>query len=214
MHAWDVLANLLLLLSGGFVLGALAERLKQSAILGYLVAGIVLGPHGLHLIQTREEVTLLAELGIAVLLFSIGLEFSWRRLRSLGAAGLGGGAVQVVLTLLLTALVARGGFGLALPGALAVGAMVALSSTAYVLRLLYGRAEIDTLHGRLAVGVLFFQDIAVVPLVMLVTVLQEGGGVGTVLLGLGRLVLIALAMVVVAWLLFHHVVPRLLGRWS
>lgn len=210
MDSWLALADVLFLLTGGVVLGTLAERLRQNAILGYLVAGMVLGPHGLHVIGTKQEVMLLAELGIAFLLFSIGLEFSWSRLRNLGTAGLGGGALQVALTLLLGTLVAWG-LGLAPKAAIAMGAILALSSTAYVLRILYGRAEIDSPHGRLAIGVLLFQDIAVVPLVLLVTVLQTCDSAGAVLLGLGRLLLLALLMVAVAWVLFQHAVPRLLG---
>ena len=81
MPAWSALLHVLLLLGAGFVLGAVAERLRQSAILGYLAAGILLGPQALHWVGSPDEVTLLAELGVAMLLFSIGLEFPWRRLK-------------------------------------------------------------------------------------------------------------------------------------
>ncbi len=210
MGTWTVLGDVLLLLTGGFLLGALAERLRQSAILGYLAAGMLLGPYGLHWVETREEVSLLAELGVALLLFSIGLEFSWSRLRRTGAAGLGGGSLQVVVTVLL------GGGLLALFGmeprtAIAMGAILALSSTAYVLRVLASRAEIDSLHGRTAVGVLLAQDVAVVPLVMLVSVLGGGGSGGEILMELGQLLGFALLLVLAIWVVFTHLVPRLLG---
>lgn len=184
--------------------------MRQSAILGYLAAGMLLGPYGLHWVETREEVSLLAELGVALLLFSIGLEFSWSRLRRTGAAGLGGGSLQVVVTVLLGAgLLAL--FGMEPRRAIAMGAVLALSSTAYVLRVLASRAEIDSLHGRTAVGVLLAQDVAVVPLVMLVSVLGGGGSGGEILMELGRLLGFALLLVLAIWVVFTHLVPRLLG---
>lgn len=209
MPAWSALLDVLLLLGLGFVLGAIAERLRQSAILGYLAAGMLVGPHALHLVKSPEEVTLLAELGVALLLFSIGLEFPWRRLKQSGRALLGGG-IQIALTI-------AAGAGLALAGGLSgstafiVGAMLALSSTAYVLRLLSQRAALDSPHGRLAVGVLLAQDAAVVPLVLVASVLLEGQALGPTLLSLARLVGFALLLVLAFRILFHVVAPRLLG---
>ena len=85
MSIWEILFDILVLLGGRFLLGALCERLKQSAIVGYLLAGVLLGPNALHLVAKGQEVAVLAELGVALLLFAIGLEFSWSRLRSLGS---------------------------------------------------------------------------------------------------------------------------------
>lgn len=210
MGSWTTLGDVLLLLTGGFLLGAVAERLRQSAILGYLAAGMLLGPHVLHWVETQEEVTLLAELGVALLLFSIGLEFSWQRLRRTGAAGLLAGSLQVVLTIAIAA-GALVSFGMGLRAALAMGAILALSSTAYVLRVLASRGEIDSPHGRMAVGVLLAQDVAVVPLVMGVSLLAGGGSGGEMLVELLKLLGYALLLVLAIWLLFTHVVPRLLG---
>ena len=210
MDSWTVLGDILLLLIGGFLLGALAERMRQSAILGYLVAGMLLGPNALRWVETREQVSLLAELGVALLLFSIGLEFSWSRLRRTGAAGLGGGTLQVVVTVLAGAGVLAL-FGMENKTAIAMGAILALSSTAYVLRVLANRAEIDSLHGRTAVGVLLAQDVALVPLVMLISVMGGGGSGGEILLELAKLLGFALLLVLAIWVLFTHLVPRLLG---
>jgi len=210
MDSWTALRDVLFLLSGGFVLGAIAERLRQSAILGYLAAGMLLGPNSLHWVETQEQVDVLAELGVALLLFSIGLEFSWSRLRRTGAAGLGGGSLQVIGTVAIAAAL------LSLAGmegrpAIAMGAILALSSTAYVLRVLAQRAELDSSHGRISIGVLLAQDVAVVPLVMLVSVLGGGGTGGEILLELGRLLGYALLLVLAIWALFTHLVPRVLG---
>jgi len=207
---WHHLFEIILLLGGGFLLGALAERLRQSAILGYLAAGMLLGPNVLHLVETQADVTMLAELGVALLLFSIGLEFSWARLRRMGASGLGGGAVQVVVTVLLFGLAALA-FGVGPATGFTIGAILALSSTTYVLRVLSRRAELDSLHGRASIGVLLLQDIAVVPLVLLVSVLVTGGTPTAVLVSLGRLLGFTLLLVVAFRILFQHVVPRFLG---
>ena len=84
MDFWQILFDIGVLLGVAFVLGALCERLRQSALLGYLLAGMLLGPNALDVVSTSEEVEGLAEVGVCLLLFSLGLEFSWRRLRALG----------------------------------------------------------------------------------------------------------------------------------
>ena len=103
MELWTGLLDILILLLAAMVLGGLCERLKQSVILGYLLAGTLLGPNALDLMPNHEAVATIAELGVALLLFTIGLEFSWRRLRGIGAIGLGGGAVQVLVTTVVAA---------------------------------------------------------------------------------------------------------------
>ena len=215
MDFWSALFDVLLLLAAAMVLGGLCVRLRQSAIVGYLLAGTLLGPHALNWILNDEGVGAIAELGVALLLFSIGLEFSWQRLRRLGWTPLIGGLMQIVTTLLATALVARM-FGFDWPGAIAVGAMVALSSTACVLRTLSDRAEMDSIHGRLALGILLTQDMAVVPLVILVAAL--GGGDGGEQSGALPFVLSVSFQVVLAGLLVgafmlfsKHVLPRVLA---
>ncbi len=212
MDLWTALLDVLILLLAALLLGALCERLRQSAILGYLLAGTLLGPNALDLMPNHKAVSAIAELGLALLLFTIGLEFSWRRLRSVGSIALGGGTAQVVLTGGLAA-----GAGLALgldsPPALAIGAMIALSSTACVMRLLVSRAEIDSTHGRNAVGILLLQDIAVVPLVLVVTVLGSDGSGPAVHVGwqLGRAVVVASLLLGVLFVVLNYVLPLLLG---
>jgi CPA2 family monovalent cation:H+ antiporter-2 len=209
---WTALLDVLILLLAAMLLGALCERLKQSAILGYLLAGTLLGPNALNWMPNHKAVATIAELGVALLLFTIGLEFSWRRLRSIGAIALGGGTVQVLLTCALTAGVCLT-LGLAGRPALAVGTMVALSSTACVLRLLVSRAEIDGIHGRNALGILLLQDIAVVPLVLVVTALGREGSGSVVEIGweMGRAVGVAALLVVVLFVVLNYLVPLVLG---
>lgn len=208
MDLWSVLFDILILLTTALVLGVICERLRQSAILGYLVAGTVLGPNAFQVISSPVQVSALAELGVALLLFTIGLEFSWQRLRSLGAAALGGGTAQIIVTLGLGAAIAAI-FGMTLKTAIAIGAIVALSSTACVLRLLVSRAEIDSVHGRHALGILLMQDVAVVPLVLLVTVLGGQGSLEQVGMSVFKTLGWAIALVVLFYLLLNWVVPRI-----
>ena len=211
MNLWTALLDVLILLLAALLLGALCERLKQSAILGYLLAGTLLGPNALDLMPNHKAVATIAELGVALLLFTIGLEFSWRRLRAMGAIALGGGTVQVLLTGALTAGVCLA-LGLSGRSAMAIGAMVALSSTACVLRLLVSRAEIDSVYGRNALGILLLQDIAVVPLVLVVTALGGEGPASAAQIGwdLARAAGLAALLVTALFLLLNYVAPLLL----
>ncbi len=211
MDLWTALLDILILLSAALVFGAIFERLKQNAILGYLLAGTLLGPKALDLMPNHEAIGKIAEIGIALLLFTIGLEFSWQKLRSIGTIALGGGTLQVFITG-----VSAGSFCMVLgmngPTAIAMGAIIALSSTAFVLRLLVNRSEIDGVHGRNALGILLLQDIAVVPLVLIVSAIghDEGTSSGEILLSLGGSALIAMTLILGLYVVLHHVLPRLL----
>jgi CPA2 family monovalent cation:H+ antiporter-2 len=175
MH--DVLVATLVLLGAALVLGALAERLRQTAVLGYLVAGTVVGPGVLGWVSPSGSIGAIAELGAATLLFSIGTEFSFQRLRSLGGRAFVTGVAQVCATLAAGYGLARM-VGLDAKPAFVVGAMLSLSSTAVVARLLVERRELDSAHGRLSMGVLLTQDLAVVPLVIAATLASGSGTAG------------------------------------
>ncbi len=206
MTIWEIIARLVVLLTTAFVLGAAAQRLRQSAIVGYLVAGTVLG----STLFDREVLLPWGEIGVSLLLFSIGLEFSFGRLRRMGAVALAGGGLQVAVTLALFA----GLFFVREPigAAVAWGEIVTVSSTAIVLRMLMDRAEMDSVTGRTALGILLVQDLAVVPLVIALTVLSHGGAGWGVLAQLGRTIAAAGGLVAVFYLLFYHLIPRLLMR--
>ena len=209
MNLWTALLDVVILLFAALLLGTLCERLRQSAILGYLLAGTLLGPNALNWMPNHEAVAIIAELGAALLLFTIGLEFSWRRLRSIGPIALGGGTLQVVITgaVVASACVALGVNG---RSSFAVGAMAALSSTACVLRLLAGRAEIDSVYGRHALGILLLQDVALVPLVLLVALLGEGGSGAQLGWEAGRELGAVLILMGAMYLLLKYVMPRLI----
>mgnify|MGYP005848172435 CR=1 FL=1 len=215
MQSWSILIDILVLLAAALVLGTLAERFKQSAIVGYLLAGALVGPNALHLVSDPKSVDLMAELGVGLLLFTIGLEFSFRELRRMGRETLIAGALQIALTALL--IVAWGPIlGITLAAAVALGAMLALSSTASVARLLADRVALESPYGRYSMGILLFQDAAVLPLTLLVSALAIGGTVQETLWSLGKTILYGAVLVLAFLFFFNQVVPRLLNirQWA
>lgn len=213
--SWQVMLDILVLLGAALLLGTLAEQLRQSAILGYLVAGTIVGPAGLSLVKAGDNVHVIAELGVAMLLFSIGLEFSFARLRQLGKIALVGGSSQILLTMALAcgvSLLFRQDFKVAV----AIGAMLALSSTACVLRILIDRKTIDSRYGRNSLGILLMQDVAVVPLVLLMTVLASGGSFDESMVMLGKTTGLGVLLIGAFLLIFRFVVPKLFSikQWA
>jgi monovalent cation:H+ antiporter-2, CPA2 family len=173
--------ELTLLLLAASVLAVAALRVVNlPPVLGYLLVGLAVGPHAMALAPDSGSTYELAEFGVVFLMFSIGLEFSLPRLRSMRAVVFGVGLPQVVITLAVPmALIWLVGHRLGVvgaAGAFALGAALAMSSTAIVLKLLAERLELDTDHGRLVVGVLLFQDLAVVPLLVVLPALANRSG--------------------------------------
>ncbi len=211
MDFWTVLSGMLVLLSAAFAAGVVFERLGQSAVLGYLLAGLLLGPHALGVVSEQSEVVRgLAELGVSLLLFAIGLEFSLKRLWRMGPVGVIGGSAQVILTVIMAG-GAAWGFGLSTASAVAVGAIAAFSSTACVLRVLADRAQIDSVHGRNALGILLLQDMAVIPLVLIVSMLNaEAVDATSLVLAMGHSIGLFLAMAFGFWLVANYILPRVL----
>ena len=167
----------LLLLLAATVLGVLAfRRLGLPPLLAYLVIGILVGPHAAGLVPDTREARYLAEFGVVFLMFSIGLEFSLAKLRSMRRIVLGLGGAQVLLTIALT--LALGWLvgpwlGLSLQAAFVLGGALAMSSTAIIMKMLAERLELESEHGKRIVGVLLFQDLAVVPLLVIIPALAS-----------------------------------------
>ena len=166
----DILILLCLALLNAYVF----SLLRQSPIVGYLTTGLLVGPYGFHLVTGHHEVELVAEVGIVLLLFTIGLEFSYDRILRLKKLLLSAGVTQVVLTgatvFCITLL-----FGGSMVSATILGMAMALSSTAIVLKLLLERGEVDAAHGRMALGILLFQDLCIILFIVALPLLGETG---------------------------------------
>jgi monovalent cation:H+ antiporter-2, CPA2 family len=208
-HDLPLFKDLLILLLASIPIAFVCNRLRLPVVVGFMVTGVVIGPYGLELIEDVQAVEVLAEIGVVLLLFTIGLEFSLRRMMEMKRLVLLGGGLQIVLTVLaVTALFYL--LGRPLNRDVFFGFLFALSSTAIVLKSYIDRLEIDTPHGRVGVGILLFQDLCLVPMMLLVPILsgREGSSVGNIALTLGT----ALAVVAAIILAARFVVPFLLDH--
>lgn len=197
---------LILGLSVGLIL--VFQRVRLPALLGFLLAGVVAGPSGFNLIRNYHEVELMAEIGIVFLLFIIGMEFSLKGLSSIKRVVFVGGSLQVAGTILATTGSAWL-FGLPWRQAVFLGFLFSLSSTAIVLKMLQERGELASLHGRVSLGILIFQDLIVVPMMLVLPILAGEAENPWQLLGL--LILKVLLVISVIALLARFVVPRVLA---
>ncbi len=173
----DALTAGLLLLALSVAAVVLFRRIHLPPVLGYLFVGIVAGPHALQWLPDLHMLELLAEIGVVFLLFMIGLEFSLAQFWTLRRAVFGLGGTQVLLSVIAAGTIAWFS-GISWQGSLVIGGILALSSTAIVIKQLIEQLEMHSPHGRLAFAVLLFQDIAVVPFLVLIPILGAGGDGG------------------------------------
>jgi len=170
-----ILLNIVFLLVITVGLVSISRRFHLPPILNYILVGIIVGPFGFGLIHSEKSISFLAEFGIVFLLFSIGLEFSLTQMMSMRKMVFGYGGLQVLLTGALVYLTCQM-FGLDIETSVVVASAFALSSTAIVIKQLTEQSEIQTRHGRAAVGVLIFQDIMAIPLLILIPALGTATG--------------------------------------
>ncbi|MEE2980496.1 MAG: cation:proton antiporter [Pseudomonadota bacterium] len=200
-----------LVVGGALLCGLALARLRQPAIVGYILAGVVLGPSGLGLVEDRDQINLLAELGVLMLLFLIGMELSLRAFKTVWRIALLGTGLQIggaLATMLLFSLV----LGWPLELAMLLGFVVALSSTAVAIKMLDEIDELRSEVGRRAVAILIAQDLAVVPMMLVLNAMASEGGFGFI-----DLLPIALAVGFLV-LFVHHLSRRErvslpFGRW-
>ncbi|MFZ6017215.1 MAG: cation:proton antiporter [Nitrospirota bacterium] len=207
---FDFLKSLVVIFGVSALVVFLLHRLKIPSLVGFLIAGIIIGPHGLGMVKDVHAVELLAEIGVILLLFTIGIEFSMAKLIRMKKAVIGGGGIQVLLTILLSAIAAY----LTTENinkSVFFGFLIALSSTAIVLKMLTESGEVDSPHGRMMVGILIFQDLCVVPLMLLIPVLSgKSINIMDIAIKMGKAILIiAIVLLSARWIvpgLLHQVV--------
>jgi CPA2 family monovalent cation:H+ antiporter-2 len=173
MEGLGITRDLLIVLVTAVIGGMLARWLRLPVILGYLAGGVAIGPHALGFVSDPATISSLAEIGVVLLLFAIGLEFSLKELLKLGRVAIIGGIAQIILTAAVGFGLGRG-VGLRITGAAFFGFIIAMSSTMVVLKILMDRGELDTAHGRVMLGILLVQDLAVVPVMVLIPALGNG----------------------------------------
>ncbi len=170
-----LLKGIVIIFGLSIVVVFICHRIRVPVIVGFLLTGILAGPHGLGFIKAVHKVEILAEVGVVLLLFTIGIEFSLKKLLQIKKATLMGGSLQVLLTLLATFAIARQ-IGQPFGESIFIGFLISLSSTAIVLKLIQERAEVDSPHGRTTLGILIFQDIIIVPMMLFTPFLAGATG--------------------------------------
>jgi CPA2 family monovalent cation:H+ antiporter-2 len=204
----EFLQSIVIIFGASALVVFLLHKLRIPSIVGFLVSGVIIGPYGIGLVKDTHSVETMAEIGVILLLFTIGIEFSMSKLIRLKKNVLGGGGLQVMLTIIISA-VASYPLTRNFNKSVFFGFLIALSSTAIVMKLLSEKGDIDSPHGRTMVGMLIFQDICVVPLMLLIPALSgEGIGLTGILITMGKAVLI----IVIVLLSARWMVPRLLHQ--
>jgi CPA2 family monovalent cation:H+ antiporter-2 len=210
----SLLGDLVIILAVALPIVVLFERLRIPSIVGFIIAGVVIGPHGTALIADSHQVDRLAEFGVVLLLFVVGLELSFRRLARLRGVVLWAGTIQILVTAVAAAAAAQT-LGLPLPESVLLGFLLVHSSTAIVFKILSDRGELDAPHGRITAGILLVQDLSLVPMVLLARLLgtPEAASAGAVALVLTQAA-VALVLVVAAAQLLMPATLRFVVRFQ
>jgi monovalent cation:H+ antiporter-2, CPA2 family len=167
-----IIKEIVIIFALSIVVLLICHRLKLPPVVGFLLTGILCGPHGLGFVKNIDNVQNLATIGVVLLLFTVGMEFSIKKIIQYKYYFFGGGALQVFFTLFATLTIAKYVLYRTWPEALFLGFLISLSSTAIVLRALDEKGDSDTPHGRLILGILIFQDIIAVPMMLLIPLLS------------------------------------------
>ncbi|HEX3002514.1 MAG TPA: cation:proton antiporter, partial [Methanoregula sp.] len=211
--AIELLNNILIIFAIALVVGLIFNRIKVPPLVAFILTGIIVGPYVLSIVRSQEQVNSLAEIGIILLLFTIGLEFSFKDLWKIRLIAIAGGALQLVLSFAFFCGLALL-FGRPPSEAVLMGFLFSLSSTAIVLKIPHEKGEIDSPHGSIALGILIFQDLAAIPMIMAIPFLASIpffdptpllSGESLVALVLQDLAIVLILLVCAKW-----VIPRIL----
>lgn len=203
----ELFTDIVLLLACSVVVVLVFDRLRLPALIGFLVAGMIAGPHALGVVRSVHTVESISELGVILLLFLIGVELSLKQFFRMWRFTILGGGLQVGITIAVTAFILRF-FEVAYTTAVFWGILVSLSSTAIALKLLSESGEVESPHGRISLGILIFQDLMVAPLILIIPHLSAPERVLGVI---GPQALIGLAIVVTVIVLARYVIPKVLS---
>ncbi|MFQ5964550.1 MAG: cation:proton antiporter [Candidatus Scalinduaceae bacterium] len=171
-HSLTLIVDIVIIIVASLLFGIFAHILKQSVILAYILVGILIGPYGLGLISNIEEVTSLAEIGVALLMFIIGLEFRFSTLSEIWKISIIGGIIQIATMVILGYLLSRI-FGWPIFDSVILGMIVSISSTMIVVKLLSERNEIEYISGKIMIGILIVQDLAVIIMIFFISNFKE-----------------------------------------
>src|SRR5512133_3676714 len=208
-----LITNILVVFAVALFVGMVFNRIKVPPLVAFILTGAIVGPYGFSIIKGQDQVANLAELGIILLLFTIGLEFSFRDLWKIRFVAIVGGALQMALSFVFFCSLAFF-MGLSVSQAILMGFLFSLSSTAIVLKLLHERGEMDSPHGSIALGILIFQDLMAIPMIMAIPFLASIPQPGAIPLlsydSLIQLIINDLVIVLILIALAKWVIPRVM----
>ncbi len=206
----DIMLAVVCVLVLSIILLYLGQHFRLPSIVSFLIIGMLAGPFGFALITDQTVIGTIGEIGIVLLLFTIGLEFSFQSFLRSWRAVLIGGIVQVCTTIVAITLITLA-FQMPFAEALIFGFIVSLSSTAIVMKILQEKGEVDTIQGRTLLGILIFQDLAIIPMILVLPLLAGTGGsldLSAVPYQVTKIALIILVIIVLG----YWIIPRLLFR--
>ncbi len=207
MHDLPIIKELVIILIVSVPIIFLFKKINIPSVVGFLIAGIIIGPYGFKLISEINQIEVMAEIGVLLLLFSIGLEISLKQLIEMKKFLLIAGGLQVLITIIISSVIFYL-WGIQLNRAVFLGILISLSSTAVVLKLLSDKNELETPHGKISLGILIFQDLAIVPIFLLLPIFNSGDGfsIGGIIFQL----FYAFAAVFIIILLAKYLMPKIL----
>ncbi len=206
MHEAAFLKDLVIVFGCAAAVVYLFQRLNQSPIVGFIITGALIGPYGLSLVNDVESVRTLATVGLMILLFSLGLEFSLKKLMETRVAVLVAGPLQMFATAALVMLAARS-YGASMRASVTYGMLIGLSSTAVFMKMLAERGEVDSVHGRIGLGIAIFQDLVAIPFMIIIPLMAAEQAV---LFAIGSSIAKAAALIAVVLLAARYLFPFLL----
>jgi CPA2 family monovalent cation:H+ antiporter-2 len=207
MQQFTIIKDIVIILLVSIPIIYLFKKINVPSIVGFLIAGIIIGPHGFMLISETEHIEVMAEVGVILLLFTIGLEVSFQRLMKMKRLLLIAGAPQIILTIIFSGLIFYL-FNINIKRSIFLGMLVSLSSTAIVLKLLSDKNQLESPHGRISMGILIFQDLAVVPMFLLLPVLSVSESAS--LPDVARQLAFAFAAIAVIIVTAKNLIPKIL----
>ena len=172
MQVFTIIKDMVIILLVSIPIILLFNKLRIPSITGFLIAGMIIGPYGLQLITEIDEIQVMAEVGVILILFTIGLEVSLKELAKAKKLLLIGGGLQVIITIVISSSILNA-LGLQMSQAIFFGMLFSLSSTAIVLKLLSDRKELETPQGKISLSMLIFQDLAIVPMFLMIDLLGD-----------------------------------------
>lgn len=210
MNEFKIVEDIVIILLISIPIIYIFNKIHIPSIIGFLIAGMIIGPYGFKFITDTSEIKVMAEIGIMLLLFTIGLEVSFTRLMKLKKYLLFAGGLQVIGTIIIATLVTIL-FGFTPKEAFFLGMVISLSSTAIVLKIISDKDELQTPHGKIAVGILIFQDLSIVPLSLLILLLGSSGGLTIADIALELLIAFGLTavIIVISKYLMPHIVHQI-----